>query len=104
MQHILTLFYNLIISPPVQIIEVTFMVFQKTFSSPSVAILGVSVVVTFLCLPLYVVAEKWQNTERELQKRMNLMMINIKSAFKGDERFLLLQEFYRQNHYHPIYA
>ena len=28
----------------------------------------------------------------------------IKSAFKGDEQFLILSEYYRQNNYHPLYS
>ncbi|MCL2186300.1 MAG: YidC/Oxa1 family membrane protein insertase, partial [Treponema sp.] len=28
----------------------------------------------------------------------------IKRAFKGDEQYMILKTFYRQNHYHPIYA
>jgi YidC/Oxa1 family membrane protein insertase len=80
------------------------MLFYKIFHNPGVAIMGVSVAVTLLCLPLYIVAEKWQQTEREIQKYLAPMMNNIKAVFKGDERFMILQEFYRQNHYHPIYA
>ena len=99
-----SILYNLFIYPPAQIIEIAYMLFYKVFKNTSIAVLGVSVAVTFLCLPLYVVAEKWQKTERETQKRMDSMVKNIKSVYKGDERFLLLSEFYRQNHYHPIYS
>jgi len=99
-----SILYNLIIYPPVQIIEFAYMLFYKVFKNPSIAILGISVAVTFSCLPLYVVAEKWQEIERDTQKRLSPMLTNIKAVFKGDERFMILQEFYRQNHYHPLYA
>jgi membrane protein insertase Oxa1/YidC/SpoIIIJ len=28
----------------------------------------------------------------------------IRQAFKGDEQHMILSTYYRQNHYHPIYA
>ena len=101
---LLTLLYNFIIYPPVQIIEFAYVLFYKIFRNTSIAIIGVSAAVTFLCLPLYIVAEKWQEKERDTQKRMAPMINNIKAVFRGDERFMILQEFYRQNNYRPIYA
>ena len=52
--------YTVILYPIVQIIEIAFMVFDKLFSNTGIAVMGVSFVVTVLCLPLYIVAERWQ--------------------------------------------
>jgi hypothetical protein len=64
----------------------------------------VSGVISVLCLPLYLVAEKWQEIERDVQKRFAPKITKIKDAFKGDERYMVLSTYYRQNHWHPIYA
>ena len=101
---ILNFLYLLVIYPPLLVIQIAFELFDKVFKNPSIAIFGVSGAITIVCLPLYIVAERWQHIEREKQKAMAPMVATIKSVFSGDERFLLLQEFYRQNNYHPIYT
>ena len=96
--------YNLIIYPLVQIIEVAYLVVWKVFKNSGYAVLGVSVAVTFLCLPLYIVAESWQEKERAMQKRLKPGVDRIKAVFKGDEQYMILSTYYRQNHYHPMMA
>jgi hypothetical protein len=64
----------------------------------------VSVAVTFLCLPLYIIAEKWQNIERETFRRLKPKIDKIKAVFKGNEQYMILSAYYRQNNYHPLYA
>lgn len=100
----LNFLYNLIIYPLYEVIEVVFLMVFKIFNNYSYAILGVSVAVTILCLPLYYIAEKWQEIEREKQKEMKPGIDRIKSAFKGDEQYMILTTFYKQNHYHPLMA
>jgi YidC/Oxa1 family membrane protein insertase len=68
------------------------------------AIICVSVFVSFLCLPLYVKAEKLQEKERLIQTKMEKRVRSIQKCFKGDERHLILSMYYRENHYHPIMA
>jgi YidC/Oxa1 family membrane protein insertase len=53
---------------------------------------------------LYNVAEYWQQLERNTQKRMKKKIDTIRDVFKGDERYMILSAYYRQNHYHPVYA
>ena len=96
--------YNIIIFPLIQIIETAFSIFYRISRDKVIAIIGVSFAVTVCTMPLYFIAEKWQKAEREIMKAMSPMIKTIKSAFKGDERFMILSEYYRQNHYHPIYA
>jgi hypothetical protein len=50
------------------------------------------------------VAEKWQKIERDIQKRLAPKIAKIKTFSKGDEQYMLLSAYYRQNHYHPVYA
>jgi len=76
----------------------------RVFNSPALSILGVSFAVSIITLPLYFMAEKHQKSEREIQKRMKKDIDNIKSVYSGDERFMLLSAYYRQNGYHPVYS
>lgn len=96
--------YNLIIYPITEIIELVFTFSEKVFKEPAVSILAISVVINLLCLPLYDVAEKWQALERDTVKKLKPKVDRIRTAFSGDERFMIQQVLYRQNHYHPVYA
>lgn len=100
--------YNLILFPLVQIIEFVYLlvfgVFHDFSQPEGFAIIGVSVAITLLCLPLYVVAEKWQQVERDTQKKLEPGINRIKAVFKGDEQYMILRTFYRQNGYHPMMA
>ena len=98
------LLYTIFIYPITQIIELTFTFSQKVFKDPGISILIISTVTSLLCLPLYNAAEKWQELERNTVKRLKPKIDRIKAVFSGDERFMILETFYRQNHYHPVYA
>ena len=97
-------FYMIIIYPITQIIEFIFVFAQKLFKETGVSIICVSGAVSILCLPLYMVAEHWQEVERNIQKQLSSKIAKIKAVFKGDERYMILSTYYRQNHYHPVYA
>ncbi len=96
--------YTVILYPLVQIIEISFKIFDKLFDNTGIAVLGVSLTVTLLCLPLYIVAEHWQQVERDTQAKLKPGIERIKKAFKGDEQYMILSTFYKQNHYHPMMA
>jgi YidC/Oxa1 family membrane protein insertase len=98
------LLYNLIIYPLEAVIEVFYLLFQRVARSPGIAVVGVSLAVNILALPLYAKAEKWQRLEREIQKRLKPKVDAIKAVFRGDERMMILSTYYRQNGYHPFYA
>jgi YidC/Oxa1 family membrane protein insertase len=96
--------YNIFIFPIVQIIEISYFIVYRIFRDRVLAIIGVSVIVTFCTMPLYFIAEKWQNVERDIHKKLKPKIDKIKSVFKGDEQYMILSTFYRQNHYHPFYS
>lgn len=98
------MFYSLVIYPLTQIIELVYSFCNKLLNNPGLSIFGVSAAVSLLTLPLYVVAEHWQEVEREKQKSMKKEVDKIKAVFKGNERFMILSTYYRQQHYHPIMA
>lgn len=93
-----------IIAPLVNILEFFYVLFDQTTGSKGVAVVGLSFVVTLCTLPLYMVAERWQEEERRTQERLRPGVKRIKAVFKGDEQYMMLTTFYRQNHYHPLMA
>jgi len=104
MTFFLNLLHTIIIAPIVQIIEFVFVFFYKIFHNLTIPLFGVSLTVSLLSLPLYMMAERWQKQERDKINSLKPGIKRIKSAFKGDEQFMILSVFYRQNHYHPIYS
>ena len=52
--------YTIIIYPLYQIIEFAFKFFGDVFKNTGISVIGVSMAVLILCLPLYIVAERWQ--------------------------------------------
>lgn len=96
--------YTLIIYPIEKIIECVYLFAYRVFRNPGLAILCVSGAVTLLCLPLYIRAEKWQNIEREIRRKLEPKVKKIKAVFKGDEQYMIMSTYYRQNHYHPLMA
>jgi YidC/Oxa1 family membrane protein insertase len=96
--------YTIIIYPLVLIISTVYKIADDLFNKAGLSIIAVSMAVSFLCLPLYIVAEGWQRLERETLKRLKIRVEKIKAVFSGDERYMMLAAYYRQNHYHPVYA
>ena len=98
------MFYTILIYPLELIIEFAYYLFDLFLKQPGLAIIGVSIAVTLLSLPLYIIAEKWQQVERDTQKKLKPNVDRIKAVFKGDEQYMILNTYYKQNNYHPIYA
>ncbi len=96
--------YNVCIAPLVMIIEACYVALNEILESEGWAVVGISVIVTILTLPLYDVAERWQQLERDTQARLKGGVDRIKAVFKGDEQYMILSTYYRQNHYHPMMA
>jgi len=97
-------FYTLLIFPIEQIIELCYIFTFRVFRDPGISIIGLSMIVSTLILPLYIISEKKQQEEREKQSKMKKDVDNIKAVFRGDKRYMMLSTLYRQNNYHPIYA
>jgi len=100
----LTILYTLIIKPLELFFEVVFAIANRIVSNPGWAIVILSLVVNFLVLPLYKRADEVQHKQRELEKEMNPVVSHIRKTFKGDERMMMLQTYYRENNYSPIYV
>ncbi len=96
--------YTLVIYPIELFLEVVFSVFYDLRHSAAFAIVGVSLVVNFLLLPLYNRADRLSKEERDRQAEMACWTGHIRRVFQGDERFMILQAYYRKKGYHPVYA
>ena len=91
--------FEIIISPIKLLLELCFDLFLNIIENPTISIIGLSLVVTICCLPLYMIAEKWQEKELADQNRLKNGIKRIKETFKGDEQYMILSTFYKQNHY-----
>lgn len=96
--------YTFLISPLELLFEVVFSIANRIIGNEGLSIIFLSLAVNFLVLPLYKRADELQAEERNIQAKMASGIKRIKSTFKGDERFFMLQEYYRINHYKPVYA
>ncbi|MBO4862838.1 MAG: YidC/Oxa1 family membrane protein insertase [Eubacterium sp.] len=99
-----TYIYALLIRPLELLFEVIFYNANKVLNNPGLAIVALSLAMNFLVLPLYKRADEMQAEERETEERLGAWVKHIKKSFKGDERFMMLQTYYRQNDYKPSYA
>lgn len=101
---IFSMLYALFIEPLELIFEVIFSLVYRIVQNPGVTIIFLSLAVNFLVLPLYNKADAMQAEEKETEKKLNKWVTHIKKTFKGDERFMMLQTYYRQNNYKPTDA
>ena len=94
--------YALIIGPIELVFEIIFSVLNKHIHIPGVNIMLLSLVFSLIVLPLYMRADKIQEEARDAEERLGPVIKHIKQYFKGDERFMILQTYYRQNDYSPL--
>ena len=96
--------YNAVIAPLVLILEFFYELIFEVTDNAGLAVLGLSVVVTLVTLPLYMIAERYSEIERKTQERFKPQVQRIKDTFKGDEQYMMVNAFYRENRYHPMMA
>ena len=96
--------YNLFIMPIELLVEITYSVMYRMLNNYGLAIIAVSLVVQTLILPLYKRSDAIQNEERQRQKNMSHWVKHIRKTFKGDEQFMMLSTYYRQQGYKSWYA
>ena len=95
---------QLFICPLQLIYEFIFALADMMTHSYGLSILMLSLVMNFMLLPLYRQADAIQDQERMQEKEMSYWVKHIKNTFSGNERFMMLQAYYRQNNYKPYYA
>ena len=98
----LTVLYFMLIRPLELVYEFIFSVSYKLTGSPVLSIVFLSITVGLLCLPLYTRADALQAESNEVENKLKVWKNKIKKSFKGDEQVMMLQAYYRENHYHPL--
>ena len=98
------LLYYLLIYPIELILELVFSIAYRAVQNPGLSIIAVSIVMNFMIMPMYKKSDELQEKEREKQKEMEPWIKHIRRTFSGDERFMILQTYYRENNYKPIYS
>ncbi len=95
---------TLIIGPLKLIFEVVFRFATELTPNLGVCIAILSLVINLMILPLYMCADAMQERTRKREQELAPSIKHIKSTFKGDERMMMLQTFYKQNNYSPLSA
>lgn len=99
-----TILYTVLIAPLETAFEMIYMAAMKLVHHPGLSIIFLSMVMNILLLPLYRRTDAIQEEAIATEKKLKPFVTHIKKTFKGDERFMMLQTCYRQNHYKPTDA
>ncbi len=94
--------YTLILYPLKLFLELVYAISYRVLESEGLSIIAVSLAVNLLMLPIYNKADSLRDAALAKQKAMEKGIAHIKKAFSGDERFLMLSEYYAQNRYSPL--
>ncbi len=95
---------TLLIKPLELIFEVIYALSQRLLGDPALSVVALSLFMNLLVLPLYRRADELQEEEKQTEMRLKKGVDHIKKTFRGDERMLMLQTYYRQNGYKPTYV
>ena len=98
------LLYQLLIAPLELIFECIFSITYDIVGNVGLSIIPLSLIMNFLVLPFYNRADQIQKEQHDLEEKLNPGIEHLKKTFKGDKRFMVLQTYYRQNHYSPLHA
>ncbi|MCR5059945.1 MAG: YidC/Oxa1 family membrane protein insertase [Saccharofermentans sp.] len=94
---------NTIIIKPLELLfEFIFSMSYSIIPNPAVCLIIMSVSVNLLILPLYRRADAIQMEAREKEDKIRPVTDHIKKYFKGDEKVMMLQSYYKEMHYHPL--
>ena len=93
--------HRLILGPLELLFDTVYALGFRVTGSPGLSIVLLSLAMNLMMLPIYRRADRIQQEEREQAARLKPGIEKIKRAFRGDERFMMLQTYYRQNGYKP---
>ena len=99
-----TILETLLIGPLKLLFEIIFTIANQFIGHPGLSIIVLSLVMNILVLPLYRRADAMQEESRDTEAKLREGVAHIKKTFSGDERMMILQTYYRQNHYRPTDA
>ncbi len=93
---------NIFIVPLELAFEAIFQFSYYLTRSEGWSIIILSLVVSTLVLPLYKRAEKLESDQRKKEKELSHWVEHIKKHFRGDEKYMVLSAYYRENNYNPL--
>ncbi len=99
--HIL---FQILIEPLKLCFELIYSLSFDFIGDSAIAIIPLSLAVNLLCLPLYQRAEAIRSKNRIMEKKMEPWLNHIKAHFRGDERFMMTQAYYKICNYKPAFA
>lgn len=94
--------YSIIIGPLQLFFEIIFAIANRITMNPGLSIIALSLTMNLLVLPLYMRADKMQTEQGEKEASMRPDVKHIKRVFKGDERMMMLQSYYRHVGFKPL--
>ncbi|MCR5251234.1 MAG: membrane protein insertase YidC [Lachnospiraceae bacterium] len=92
----------IIIRPLEIILETLFCSIDKLVHDPGLTLVIVSILLNILLLPLYASAERLSSREQEKQKKTERYRKMIDRGFRGDERLMMQNYYYKLAGYHPL--
>lgn len=95
------IFNSILIMPLKLFFEFIFHIAHLATGSPGLSIVVLSLIMNLLVLPLYRRADAIQEEQRLTELRLRDGIAHIRKTFRGDERMMILQTYYKQNHYRP---
>ncbi len=95
---------TIFLGPLKMIFEVIFNIAYELTGNVGLSIVLLSLAMNILVLPLYMCADRMQDEARVMEAKLHGGISHIKKTFKGDERMMMLQTYYKQNHYSPLSA
>lgn len=95
---------TIFLGPLKMIFEFVFNLSHMITNNVWLSIILLSLAMNLLVLPLYMCADRMQDKAREMEAKLRPGILHIKKTFKGDERMMMLQTYYKQNKYSPLSA
>mgnify|MGYP000111975993 FL=1 len=100
----MSILYQIFISPIEAVMQVVLSATYSVSGDYGISIFLLSFLLNLVLLPLFHIAERWQEAERQVQSILKPKLQEFRKAFSGEERHSMVQTLYRQMGYHPIYA
>lgn len=94
--------YDIFIGSLIFIYDLLFTLIYRSFRNPAITIIILSIVINLIVLPLYQKADELQKEEQRQKKAMEPRVKQIRAAFNGDERFMMLSAYYKECNYNPL--
>ncbi|MBR5422361.1 MAG: membrane protein insertase YidC [Lachnospiraceae bacterium] len=94
--------YFMFIRPLEIIMETIYGIVLNKTESYGIAIVALSLIVNILVLPLYNRADRLQAETAEKREKIGKWQTHIRKTFRGEERFMMLQAYYRETGYSTL--